>query len=85
MAKEKKECEKCNATCKLEEAAKEKQEFEAARARVARYEAEAKARAEVGELTGGSNASSDTEVMIMGVTTKVSDCVVVVNLSELGK
>ena len=42
-------------------------------------------RAEAGELTGGSNASSDTEVMITGVTTKVSDCVVVMNFSELGE
>ena len=46
---------------------------------------EAKARAEAGELTGGSNPSLDTEVMITGVTTKVSDCVIVTNVSELGE
>ena len=45
-AKEKKEHKKRDATCKLEEAAEEKREFEAARARVARYEAEVKVRAE---------------------------------------
>ena len=84
-AKEKKEREKCDAACKLKEAAKEKRELKVARAQVARYEAEAKARAEVGELIGGSNVSLDTEVRITGVTTKVSDSVVVANFSELGK
>ena len=42
-------------------------------------------RAEVGKLIGGSDASLDTEVRITGVTTKVSDSVVIVNFSELGK
>jgi len=81
--KEKKECEeheKHDVEHKQEE-----RELVAAKARMAKYEAEAKARAEAGKLTGGSNASSDTEVMIMGVTTKVSDCVVVENFSKLGE
>ena len=43
------------------------------RARVARHEVEAKARAEVGESIGGSNASSDADIGIVGVENKVSD------------
>ena len=41
-------------------------ELEAAKAQVARYKAEVKVRAEVGELIGGSNASLDTEVVVVG-------------------
>ena len=44
-----------------------------ARAQVAKHEAEVKARTEVGEMDGGSSVSSDTEVAITGVGTKVSD------------
>ena len=51
----------------------EEEELAAAKARVARYEAEAKAKAEAGESPGGSGVSEDDEVRIMGVETKVSD------------
>ena len=44
-----------------------------AKARVAKYEAEAKVRIEVGESIGGSNASSDTKVVLVGVETRVGD------------
>ena len=72
--KERKEHERCNVECKQEE-----------ELTVAKYEAEAKAWAKAGESLRGSDASLDTEVRIMGVTTKVSDSVVITNLSELGK
>ena len=44
-----------------------------AKACVARYEAEVKERAQVGELIGGYNVSSDTEVAVVGVENKVTD------------
>ena len=56
-----------------EVATEEKQELEAAKAQVTKYKAEAKAKVWAGELIRGSDASSDTEVMVVGVETKVSD------------
>ena len=44
-----------------------------AKARVAKYEVEAKVRAEAGGSLGSSDASLDDEVRRMGMTTKVSD------------
>ena len=80
IKKEHEECrehEKCDMECKHEEAAKEKQELKVTKARVAKYEAEAKVKVEVGELIGGSDASSDTKIVITGMDVKVSDgCIV---------
>ena len=67
-AREKKEHEKHDVERKQEE-----RELAAAKARVAKYEAEAKARAEAGGSLGDSDASSDDEVRITGMMTKVSD------------
>ena len=74
--KKKKEHKRCNVECKQEE-----RELAAARARVAKYEVEARERAEAGESLGGSDVSSDNEVRIMGVTSKVSGSGVVVKVS----
>ena len=75
-AREKKEHEKCDAEHKQED-----RELTAAKARVAKYEVEAKVRAESGGSLGGSNASSDDEVRITGMMTKVSDrcCVTIIS------
>jgi len=69
---EKKKRKKCDMK-KHEEATEEKWELEAAKVQVAQYEAEAKVRVEVGELIGGSDASLDTEVALVGVESKLSD------------
>ena len=53
-----------------------------AKAQVAKYEVEVKARAEVGESDRGSNMSSDTEVAVVGVETKVSDSGIIVKQSD---
>ena len=66
--KEHEECERCDMEHRQEE-----EELAAAKARVARYEVEASVRAEAGESPGGSGASEDDEVRIIGVETKVSD------------
>ena len=48
-----------------------------AKARVVKYEVEAKARVEVGKFIGGSDASSDTDIVVVGVDVKVSDSCIV--------
>jgi len=73
---ERKECEeheKYNMEHRCEEAAKETQELEVAKAQVAKHKVEVRARAEVGESIEGSDASSDTEVAGVGVETEVSE------------
>ena len=68
--KEHEECERCDAECKEEE-----RELAAAKARVAKYEAE--------ESPGGSDVASDDEIVITGVIDKVSDSGVILEASLL--
>ena len=65
--KEREERKRHNMECK------EERELAAVKARVAKYEAEAKARAEAEESPGGSDAALDDEIVITGVIDKVSD------------
>ena len=53
--------------CDEEAATEEKWELEVAKAQVAKYEVQAKARVWVGELIGGSDASLETKVSDNGV------------------
>ena len=59
--------------CNKEAAAEEKQELKAAKAQVTKYEVETKVRVWAEESIGGSNASLDTKVALVGVETKVSE------------
>ena len=79
-AKEKKEREKREK--RDAERRQEERELAAAKARVAKDEAEVKVRAEVGELAGGSNASSDNDIVIAGVDVKVSGSPIAVKQSD---
>ena len=67
--------------CK-EVATEEKHETEEVKVQVAKYEVEAKARVQVGESIGGSDASSDTKVGLVKVETKVSDSFILVIWSD---